>query len=44
MRRFICTHVEDVLAEKIIADYGKTISGVLLKYSDSEDKLVIECI
>ena len=44
MRRFICTNVEDVLAEKIIADYGKTISGVLLKYSESENKLVIECI
>ena len=44
MRRFICTNVEDVLAEKIISDYNKTISGVLLKYSDSENKLVIECI
>ena len=44
MRRFICTNVEDVLAEKIISDYNKTISGVLLKYNEDENKLVVECI
>lgn len=44
MRRFIRTNVEDLLAEKIISDYDKTISGVSLKYSDKNDKLVVECI
>ena len=44
MRRFICTNVEDVLAEKIISDYNKTISGVLLKLDQNENKLVVECI
>jgi len=44
MRRFICVNVEDILAEKIISDYQKTISGVLLKYSEEENKLVVECI
>ena len=44
MRRFIRTNVEDLLAEKIISDYNKSISGVSLKYSRKDDKLVVECI
>ena len=44
MRRFICTNVEDQLAEKIISDYDRKICGVSLKYSTKEDKLVIESI
>ena len=44
MRRFICTHVEDPLAELIIADYDKKIFGASLSYSKKEDKLNVECI
>ena len=44
MRRFIRTNVEDQLAEKIISDYKRTISGVALGYSKKEDKLTVECI
>ena len=44
MRRFIQTHVEDPIAERIIADYGKSISGVALSYSKKEDKITVECI
>ncbi len=44
MRRFIRTNIEDGLAEKIISDYNKTISGVSLKYDAQQDKLIIECI
>ena len=44
MRRFIRSNVEDMIAEKIISDYNKTIAGIALKYSRKEDKLVIECI
>ena len=44
MRRFICTHVEDQLAEKIISDYNRAICGVSLQYSEEEDKLIVECI
>ena len=44
MRRFIQTNVEDPIAEKIIADYGKSISGVALSYSKKEDKITVECI
>ena len=44
MRRFICSNVEDPIAEKIIADYSKSISGVSLGYSENDDKLIIECI
>ena len=44
MRRFIRSHVEDPLAEKIIADYSKSISGVALGYSKKDDKLTVECI
>ena len=44
MRRFIRTNVEDLLAERIISDYNRNISGVSLKYSRKDDKLVVECI
>ncbi|MBO7310162.1 MAG: ATP-dependent Clp protease ATP-binding subunit, partial [Clostridia bacterium] len=44
MRRFIQTNVEDLIADKIISDYDRTISGISLKYSKKEDKLKIECI
>ena len=44
MRRFICTHGEDQLAEKIISDYNRAICGVSLQYSEEEDKLIVECI
>ena len=44
MRRFICSHVEDMIAEKIISDYERKIIGIALKYSKKEDKLVIECV
>ncbi len=44
MRRYICTHVEDPLAEIIISDYEKKIYGVSLGYSKKEDKLNVECI
>jgi ATP-dependent Clp protease ATP-binding subunit ClpA len=44
MRRFIRVNVEDRLAEKIIADYSRRISGVALGYSKKENKLTVECI
>ena len=44
MRRFIRSNVEDPLAEKIIADYTKSIIGASLGYSKKEDKLTVECI
>ena len=44
MRRFIRVNVEDLMAERIVSDYNRTISGIALKYSKREDKLVIECI
>ena len=44
MRRFIRANVEDQLAEKIIADYARVISGAALGYSKKDDKLTIECI
>ena len=44
MHRFIRSHVEDLIAEKIISDYERNISGISLKYSKKEDKLIIECI
>ncbi len=43
MRRFIRTEVEDVLAEKIIADYTRSLSSVMIGYSEEENKLLIEC-
>jgi len=44
MRRFITANVEDLLAERIIADYTQAICGASLKYSRKQNKLVIECI
>ena len=44
MRRFIRSHVEDPLAERIIADYTKSITGVSIGYSKKDDKLTVECI
>ena len=44
MRRFIQTNVEDILAEKIISDYSKTIVGASLSYSKKDDKITVECI
>ena len=44
MRRFIRSHVEDPLAERIIADYSKSITGASLGYSKKDDKLTVECI
>ncbi|MBQ8356241.1 MAG: AAA family ATPase [Clostridia bacterium] len=34
MRRYIQTHIEDALAEKIIADYKRTISGAEITVKD----------
>ena len=42
MRRYIRSHVEDALAEKIISDYKMQISIASLSVND-ENKLVIEC-
>ena len=44
MRRFIRSNVEDALAEKIIADYTRTISAAILKKAENEEKLIVECI
>ena len=44
MRRFIRSHVEDQLAELIIADYTRSITGASLGYSKKDDKLTVECI
>ena len=44
MRRYICRHVEDMIAERMISDYSHTIAGISLKYSKKENKLWIECI
>ena len=44
MRRFIRSNVEDMIAERIVSDYNREISGIALKYSKKENKLAIECI
>ena len=44
MRRFIRSNVEDLLAEKIISDYNKTITVARLGYNTEENKLTVECI
>ena len=36
MRRFIQTHIEDAIAEKVIADYNRTISKVHISIEDGE--------
>ena len=43
MRRYICSNVEDALAEQIISDYDGRISVASLFVSD-EGKLRVECI
>ena len=42
MRRFIQTHIEDAIAEKVIADYNRTISKVHLNISSGE--IVVTCM
>ena len=44
MRRFIRSNVEDMLAEKIISDYNKTITVARLGYNTEENKLTVECM
>ena len=44
MRRYICKNVEDLLAEAIISDYEKKISAILLKVSQKDNQLIIECL
>ena len=44
MRRFIQSNVEDLIADLIISDYQKQISGIALKYLENENKLTVECI
>lgn len=44
MRRFIQTHVEDPLAEKIIADYRHTISQISLNVCEDGESLKIDCM
>ncbi len=44
MRRFIRSNVEDLLAEKIISDYNKTITVARLGYNTEENKLTVECM
>ena len=43
MRRYIRSHVEDALAEKIISDYRSQIGIASLSVND-ENKLVVECV
>ena len=42
MRRFIQTHIEDAIAEKVIADYNHTITTVHLNISGGE--IVVTCM
>ena len=42
MRRFIQTHIEDAIAEKVIADYNRTISKVHLNISGGE--IAVTCM
>ena len=44
MRRFIQTHIEDPLAEKLISDFHHTVSQVTLGVEDGSDKLRIETL
>jgi ATP-dependent Clp protease ATP-binding subunit ClpA len=44
MRRFITKEVEDVLAEKMISDYDRSISQVMIGYSEENDALLIETL
>ena len=42
MRRFIQTHIEDAIAEKVIADYNRAISKVHLNITGGE--IVVTCM
>ena len=42
MRRFIQTHIEDTIAEKVISDYNRTITKVHLNISGGE--IVVTCM
>ena len=42
MRRFIQTHIEDAIAEKVIADYNRTISKVHINVHDGD--IVVTCM
>ncbi len=42
MRRYIQTHIEDAIAEKVIADYNRTISKIHLNISGGE--IVVNCM
>ena len=42
MRRYIQTHIEDAIAEKVIADYNRTISKVHI--SVDNDKIMVTCM
>jgi ATP-dependent Clp protease ATP-binding subunit ClpB len=44
MRRFITSNIEDIIAEKIIADYTHKISSVKLDYSEKQKKLTVKCL
>ena len=44
MRRFIQTHVEDPLAEQLIADYRHSTTQVMLRVCEDEDKLTVHCM
>ena len=42
MRRFIQTHIEDAIAERVIADYNRTISKV--RISVKNDEIAVYCM
>ncbi len=42
MRRFIQTHIEDAIAEKVIADYARTITQVNISVKDGE--IAVACM
>ena len=44
MRRYISTHIEDPLAEQIIAGYGRSLSGAKIKVSENNTELEVTCI
>ena len=44
MRRFIQTHIEDPLAEQLIADYRHTITQIFISVQDDSEHLKITCL
>ena len=44
MRRFIQTHIEDPLAEQLIADYRHTITQIFISVQDDGEHLKITCL